>query len=171
MRQLVQRRHKRQASDIARPSCLHYPPPLVALVCHAPGVLRHVKTADGRPLVEGKKVTGFTNSEEAGVGLADVVPFLVEDELKAKGGIYSKGPDWETHIVQDGLLASMSPIGADPPRYRCASYKLHPPSGATLLHNVDYSNAASAPGASPLAANCRITSRKPLRLPNATHPY
>lgn len=76
----------------------------VALVCHAPGVLRHVKTANGRPLVEGKKVTGFTNSEEAGVELTEIVPFLVEDELKAKGGIYSKGADWQTHIVQDGLL-------------------------------------------------------------------
>ncbi|NKE45317.1 type 1 glutamine amidotransferase domain-containing protein [Roseomonas frigidaquae] len=76
----------------------------VALVCHAPGVLRHVKTAEGRPLVEGRKVTGFTNTEEAGVGLAKVVPFLVEDELKAKGGIYSSGPDWGPHVVQDGLL-------------------------------------------------------------------
>lgn len=76
----------------------------VALVCHAPGVLRHVKTADGRPLVEGKKVTGFTNSEEEGVGLTKVVPFLVEDELKAKGGIYSKGPDWGSYVVRDGLL-------------------------------------------------------------------
>lgn len=76
----------------------------VALVCHAPGVLRHVKTAEGRPLVEGRKVTGFTNTEEAGVGLAKVVPFLVEDELKAKGGIYSNGPDWGPHVVQDGLL-------------------------------------------------------------------
>jgi putative intracellular protease/amidase len=76
----------------------------VALVCHAPGVLRHVKTAAGRPLVEGKKVTGFANSEEDAVGLSDVVPFLVEDELKAKGGIYSRGPDWGSHVVQDGLL-------------------------------------------------------------------
>ncbi|SEM61269.1 DJ-1/PfpI family protein, partial [Pseudoxanthomonas sp. GM95] len=58
----------------------------VALVCHAPGVLRHVKAADGQPLVAGKRVTGFTNTEEAGVGLTEVVPFLVEDELKAKGG-------------------------------------------------------------------------------------
>ncbi|HAU94230.1 MAG TPA: type 1 glutamine amidotransferase domain-containing protein, partial [Alteromonas sp.] len=56
----------------------------VALVCHAPGVLRHVKTPDGRPLVEGKKVTGFTNSEEAAVELTDVVPFLIEDDFKAK---------------------------------------------------------------------------------------
>lgn len=76
----------------------------VALVCHAPGVLRHVKKPDGRPLVEGKKVTGFTNTEEAAVELTDVVPFLVEDELKAKGGIYSKGPDWAPYVVSDGLL-------------------------------------------------------------------
>jgi putative intracellular protease/amidase len=76
----------------------------VALVCHAPGALRHVKTATGRPLVEGRKVTGFANSEEEAVGLTDVVPFLVEDELKAKGGIYSRGPDWGSYAVQDGLL-------------------------------------------------------------------
>ena len=76
----------------------------VALVCHAPGVLRHVKTPDGRPLVEGKQVTGFTNTEEDGVGLTEVVPFLVEDELKAKGGMYSKGPDWASYVVRDGLL-------------------------------------------------------------------
>ncbi|ASL48791.1 General stress protein 18 (plasmid) [Burkholderia sp. AD24] len=74
------------------------------LVCHAPGVLRHVKAADGKPLVEGKKVTGFTNSEEAAVGLTDIVPFLVEDELKAKGGVYSKGEDWAPYVVTDGLL-------------------------------------------------------------------
>lgn len=76
----------------------------VALVCHAPGVLRHVKTAKGRPLVEGKKVTGFANSEEEGVGLTNIVPFLVEDELIAKGGLYSKGEDWGSWVVQDGLL-------------------------------------------------------------------
>jgi putative intracellular protease/amidase len=76
----------------------------VALVCHAPGVLRHVRTPAGRPLVEGKRVTGFTNSEEAAVGLTDVVPFLVEDELKAKGGIYSRGEDWASYVVRDGLL-------------------------------------------------------------------
>ena len=76
----------------------------VALVCHAPGVLRHVTAANGRPLVEGKQVTGFTNTEEDGVGLTDVVPFLVEDELKAKGGVYAKGPDWGSFVVSDGLL-------------------------------------------------------------------
>lgn len=76
----------------------------VALVCHAPGVLRHVKTSDGKPLVAGRQVTGFSNAEEAAVGLTDVVPFLVEDELKALGGRYSKGADWAVHVVGDGLL-------------------------------------------------------------------
>jgi putative intracellular protease/amidase len=75
-----------------------------ALVCHAPGVLRHVKKADGTPLVEGKQVTGFSNTEEAAVGLTDVVPFLVEDVLKAQGGLYSKGDDWASYVVSDGLL-------------------------------------------------------------------
>jgi putative intracellular protease/amidase len=76
----------------------------VAAVCHAPGVLRHVKQPNGRPLVEGKKVTGFTNTEEEAVGLTNVVPFLVEDELKAKGGDYSQGADWSSYVVIDGLL-------------------------------------------------------------------
>ncbi|AIT81037.1 type 1 glutamine amidotransferase domain-containing protein [Novosphingobium pentaromativorans] len=76
----------------------------VALVCHAPGVLRHVRKSDGRPLVEGRNVTGFTNSEEAAVGLTEVVPFLVENELRAKGGAFSSGPDWHPHVVTDGLL-------------------------------------------------------------------
>ena len=76
----------------------------VAFVCHAPGVLRHVKTLEGKPLVEGRKVTGFTNTEEEAVGLTDVVPFLVEDELIAKGGVYSKGGDWSSYVVTDGLL-------------------------------------------------------------------
>lgn len=76
----------------------------VALVCHAPGVLRHVKKPGGEPLVEGMKVTGFANSEEEAVGLTDVVPFLVEDELKALGGVYSKGPDWGSYVVTDDLL-------------------------------------------------------------------
>jgi len=76
----------------------------IALVCHAPGALRHVKTPDGKPLVEGKKVAGFANTEEAAMELTNVVPFLVEDELKAKGGIYSKGDDWSPYVVSDGLL-------------------------------------------------------------------
>ena len=76
----------------------------VALVCHAPGVLRHAKKPDGNPLVTGKKVTGFTNAEEEAVGLTNVVPFLVEDELKKLGGDYSKGDDWQSYVLQDGLL-------------------------------------------------------------------
>ncbi|WP_233887611.1 type 1 glutamine amidotransferase domain-containing protein [Paraburkholderia flagellata] len=76
----------------------------IALVCHAPGVLRHVRKPDGRPLVQGKKVTGFTNTEEAAVQLTDVVPFLVEDELTALGGNFTRGDDWASYVVSDGLL-------------------------------------------------------------------
>ncbi|WP_287815768.1 type 1 glutamine amidotransferase domain-containing protein, partial [Pseudomonas sp.] len=76
----------------------------IAFVCHAPGVLRHVKAANGEPLVKGRRVSGFTNSEEAGVGLTDVVPFLVEDEFKKLGALYEKGPDWQSFLVEDGLL-------------------------------------------------------------------
>ncbi|WP_447988789.1 type 1 glutamine amidotransferase domain-containing protein [Achromobacter spanius] len=78
----------------------------VSAVCHAPGVLRHAKTADGKPLVQGRQVTGFSNSEEAAVQLTDVVPFLVEDELTHLGGVYSRGPDWQPHVVCDGLLVT-----------------------------------------------------------------
>jgi putative intracellular protease/amidase len=87
----------------------------IALVCHAPGALRHVKTADGKPLVQGKKVTGFCNTEEEAVGLTKVVPFLVEDELKAKGGLYSKAADWAPYVVTDGLLITgQNPASSGP---------------------------------------------------------
>lgn len=76
----------------------------VATVCHSPSVLRHVKGPDGAPLVKGKKVTGFSNSEEKAVGLTDVVPFLLEDMLAEQGGIYSKGEDWASYVLEDGLL-------------------------------------------------------------------
>ena len=76
----------------------------VAAVCHAPAVLRHVRGGDGSPLVKGRKVTGFTNSEEAAVQLSAIVPFLVEDMLIEKGGDYSKVADWQPHVVRDGLL-------------------------------------------------------------------
>ena len=76
----------------------------VAAVCHAPAVLRDVKGPDGKPLVAGKKVTGFTNTEEEAVGLTKIVPFLVEDMLKEKGGNYSKGGDWQSYVLTDGLL-------------------------------------------------------------------
>ena len=78
----------------------------VATVCHAPGVLRHVKGKDGKPLVSGKKVTGFTNSEEEAVGLTEVVPFLVEDMLRERGGHYEKGNDWGVYVVTDGKLVT-----------------------------------------------------------------
>lgn len=75
----------------------------IALVCHAPGVLRHV-TYKGAPLVKGKCVTGFTNEEEAEVKLTKVVPFLVEDELKRLGAIFEKAPNWQVFVVEDGRL-------------------------------------------------------------------
>ncbi len=76
----------------------------VAAVCHAPSALLNVKDANGDHLVKGKKVTGFTNTEEEGVQLTDVVPYLLEDELKARGGHYSKAADWSSYVVKDGML-------------------------------------------------------------------
>ncbi|MET8482596.1 type 1 glutamine amidotransferase domain-containing protein [Streptomyces tendae] len=87
----------------------------LALVCHAPGVLRHVTASDGTPLVRGRKVTGFTNGEEAAVGLTDIVPFLVEDELKQLGADYSKAGDWEPYTITDGLLVTgQNPASSGP---------------------------------------------------------
>ena len=86
----------------------------LALVCHAPGVLRHTKAPDGAPLVPGKKVTGFTNSEEDAVQLTKIVPFLVEDMLKANGGVYSKGPDWAPYVLTDGtLITGQNPASSE----------------------------------------------------------
>ncbi|MGV8880453.1 MAG: type 1 glutamine amidotransferase domain-containing protein [Sphingobacteriaceae bacterium] len=76
----------------------------VAFVCHAPAALKHVKDVSGEPLVKGKRVTGFTNSEEKLVGLTDVVPFLVEDMLIENGGKYSKSSDFVSYAIEDGLL-------------------------------------------------------------------
>ncbi len=76
----------------------------VALVCHAPAAFRYARTAAGSPLVSGRNVTGFANTEEAAMELTEVVPFLLEDELKKQGGIYSKGEDMAEHVVVDGLL-------------------------------------------------------------------
>lgn len=78
----------------------------VGLVCHAPGVLKNVKAGDGDPFVKGRTVTGFTNGEEAGVELIDVVPFLIEDTFIAQGADYRKGPDWKPFVVQDGKLVT-----------------------------------------------------------------
>ena len=78
----------------------------VGAVCHAPAVFRHTRGADGTSLVSGKRVTGFTNSEEEAVGLTGIVPFLVEDMLRANGGAYEKGADWTSFVVVDGTLVT-----------------------------------------------------------------
>lgn len=78
----------------------------VAAVCHAPAVFRHTKSPHGTPLVKDKSVTGFSNSEEAAVGLTEVVPFLVEDMLKANGARYSKKDDWQRYAITDGNLVT-----------------------------------------------------------------
>ncbi len=76
----------------------------VSAVCHAPAVFRHTKTADGLPLIKGKKVTGFTNTEEDAVQLTQIVPFLLQDMLESNGGLYHKGEDWQSFVVTDGQL-------------------------------------------------------------------
>jgi putative intracellular protease/amidase len=91
----------------------------VAFVCHAPAALKNVKI-DGEYLVKGKKVTGFTNAEEEAVGLTKVVPFLLEDVLKANGGIFSKTEDWHPYAVEDGLLIT----GQNPASSKLVAEKL-----------------------------------------------
>ena len=87
----------------------------VALVCHAPGVLRDVKAVNGDPVVQGKAVTGFTNTEEQAAGLTKIVPFLVEDMLRNNGGNYSKVADWQPYVVKDGLLITgQNPASSEP---------------------------------------------------------
>jgi putative intracellular protease/amidase len=86
----------------------------IGAVCHAPAVFRHTKNADGEALVKGKKVTGFSNSEEAAVQLTDIVPFLVEDMLIANGGIYAKGDDWGSYIeIDDQLITGQNPASSE----------------------------------------------------------
>ena len=86
----------------------------LGLVCHAPGVLRHAKNAQKEPLVKGKKVTGFSNTEEAAVQLTKVVPFLLEDMLKQNGGVYSKGDDWGSYVVEDeNLVTGQNPASSE----------------------------------------------------------
>lgn len=86
----------------------------LGLVCHAPGVLLHAKNAQKEPLVKGKKVTGFSNTEEEAVQLTKVVPFLVEDMLKKNGGVYSKGEDWGSYIAIDkNLVTGQNPASSE----------------------------------------------------------
>ena len=85
----------------------------VSAVCHGSAVFRHTKAPDGTPLVRGKKVAGFTNTEEAAVGLTEAVPFLVEDMLKQNGGIYSKADNFQPHVVTDGnLVTGQNPMSS-----------------------------------------------------------
>jgi putative intracellular protease/amidase len=86
----------------------------LALVCHGPAALRYTRKSDGSPVVAGKSVTGFSNSEEAAVGLIDVVPFLVEDMLRNNGGNYSKKANWHSHAVTDGgLVTGQNPVSSE----------------------------------------------------------
>jgi putative intracellular protease/amidase len=78
----------------------------VAAVCHAPAVLRDVMGPDQMPLLRGRRVTGFANSEEEAVGLSQIVPFRVEDMVRSRGGLYSKAADWQPHVVTEGLLVT-----------------------------------------------------------------
>jgi len=85
----------------------------VAAVCHAPAVLLRARKVDGSPLVQGKAVTGFSNSEEAAVGLTEIVPFLLEEELQKIGGNYSRGADWGAYFVDDGnLITGQNPASS-----------------------------------------------------------
>lgn len=86
----------------------------MGLVCHAPAVLKNVKAANGESFVKGKKLTGFSNSEEAAVQLTDVVPFLIEDEFQAQGAHYEKGADWNSYTVTDGhLITGQNPASSE----------------------------------------------------------
>ena len=86
----------------------------VASVCHAPAIFKNTKDADGNSLVQGKQVTAYSNSEEKAVDFTDIVPFSVEDMLKENGGIYSKGEDWSSYALEDGLLITgQNPASAE----------------------------------------------------------
>ena len=85
----------------------------VAAVCHAPAIFRHPRATNGKSVVAGRSVTGFTNTEEAAVGLTDAVPFLVQDMLVENGGNYTKGADWAPHVIVDGnLITGQNPASS-----------------------------------------------------------
>lgn len=99
----------------------------VGAVCHAPAALVNVRGPDGKYLVKGRRVTGFTNAEEQAVGLSAVVPFRLEDRLKERGGVYSSGVNWASHVQVDGMLVT----GQNPASSGPAAQAL-----LTLLHSV-----------------------------------
>jgi putative intracellular protease/amidase len=92
----------------------------LAAVCHAPAIFKHTKGSAGKSLISGRRVTGFANTEEEGVGLTKIVPFLVEDMLEANGGLYEKGPDWGSYVVVDGKLIT----GQNPASSKAAAKEL-----------------------------------------------
>jgi len=98
----------------------------VAAVCHGPAALVNAKGPDGRPLVAGRQVTGFSNSEEAAAGLTGVVPFLIEDTLKKLGGTYVKGPDWGSFVAVDGLLITGQNPGSSEATAKALIQKVRP---------------------------------------------
>lgn len=86
----------------------------VAAVCHAPVALLNVRGKDGDYLIKGKRVTGFTDTEEEAVGLTSVVPFLLEDRLRERGAIFRKGPNWSSHVEVDGkLITGQNPASSE----------------------------------------------------------
>lgn len=85
----------------------------VAAVCHAPTVFLHTKGTDGNPLVSDRRVTGFTNTEEEAVGLTKIVPFLVEDMLRTNGGLYEKGADWSSYVVDGKFVTGQNPASSE----------------------------------------------------------
>ena len=86
----------------------------MASVCHAPAIFKNTKDAEGKPLIEGKKVTAYSNFEEAAVQFTDIIPFSLEDMLIENGGLYSKGDDWSAYAVEDGLLITgQNPASAE----------------------------------------------------------
>ena len=92
----------------------------VGAVCHAPAAIINVRGTDGEYLVKRKRVTGFSNAEEEAVGLTAVVPFLLEDRLKERGGVYSKGADWSPYVQVDGkLVTGQNPASSGPQRKSC----------------------------------------------------
>lgn len=104
----------RDADSIALIETFDHANKPLGLVCHAPGALIGARAADGKPLVAGRKVTGFSNSEEDAVGLTAVVPFLIEDEFTRLGGNYSKGPDWAPYVLSDGhLVTGQNPASSE----------------------------------------------------------
>ena len=100
----------------------------VAAVCHAPAVLLNA-TLVGKPLIAGRAVTGFSNTEEAAVELTDVVPFLLEDALQEKGAKYEKNADWQPYVIQDGLLVTgQNPASSEPTAKALVQILQHTPS-------------------------------------------